>query len=93
MGSFLERMYLFGLHSLINKVKFGVFMGGRMNLQSLDCVELIHESYLVSVFFFVILFIGHQLTRIRLWSSAIVSRLRSCDFDNHLEMMVVVVGR
>lgn len=43
-------MSLFGLHSLVERVRFGTSIGGRMNLLSLDCMKLIHELYVARVF-------------------------------------------
>ena len=47
---------LFGLHSLIERVRLGVSTGGRMNLSSFDWEKLMHELYKVVVFFVFFLF-------------------------------------
>lgn len=44
-------MPLFKLHSLMERVRSGAFIGGWMNLQSIDCVKLMHESCAPNVFF------------------------------------------
>ena len=40
---------LSGLHSFVISVRFGVVMGGRMNLRSLDCEKFMHELYVARV--------------------------------------------
>lgn len=40
----LEMIYIFGLHCLMERVRFGEFIGRKMDLWSFDCVKLTDES-------------------------------------------------
>lgn len=46
----LEVMSLPMLHSLMERVRLGAFIGGWMKLWSVDCLKLMHESYVAKVF-------------------------------------------
>ena len=50
MVGLIAMMSLSGLHSLIERMRFGALIGGRMNLWSVDCTKLIHELYVARVF-------------------------------------------
>ena len=84
---FVVIMSLSGLHSLVERVRFGALIGGRMNLWSLGCVKLIHDLY-VAMMSASCLFCKNLRSTITLWSRVMLSWWRSCEASTHFVMWV-----